>query len=228
MGWSGNLKNVPLDAAGKPQDTLAVLWYAYSPEWKAWRVLPAISERVKPEYYAQGHPSLFYSVLQASDARICLQSGTYRAEFYVDGELTDSKANHPEDENLKPVMFPDLNVAFCHPASWKRWQSQDPDAVWTRGYIEEGNNRGAFVFSFFDPQQDGEEKPAKSALRRAENILHNEGLAPEPATPRRSTIAPACNGHPGETDGGVYRWRRCLPRQGVDHEGRPGECGGRG
>ena len=161
--------------------------------------MPAISGVVKPEFYAQGHPSLLYSVLQASDARICLQSGTYRAEFYVDGELAGSQPITLNDENLKPVMFPDLDVALCHPASWKRWQSHDPDAVWTRGYIEDGKNRGAFVFSFFDPQQDGEVETEKRALRRAENILHNEGLAPEAATPRPLYDCTGLHSHTGET-----------------------------
>ena len=199
LGWSADLKNVPLDAAGKPQDTLAVLWYAYSPDWMAWRVLPAISGKVKPELYADGHPSLLYSVLQASDARLCLQSGIYRAEFYVDGELAGGKQVIVDNESLKPVMFPDLDVALCHPATWKRWQSKDPDAVWTRGYIEDGNNRGAFVFSFFDPQQDGEEETRARALRRAENILHNEGIAPQPVAARPLYDCTGLHRHTGET-----------------------------
>ncbi len=134
-----------------------------------------------PELYAHGNPSLLYSVLQGSDARLCLQSGTYRAEFYVDGDLAGSQEITLTNENLKPAMFPDLDVAFCHPAEWKRWHSHDPDAVWTRGYIDEGNNRGAFVFSFFNTGQYGKEETQARALRRAENILHNEGLVPAPA-----------------------------------------------
>ncbi len=199
LGWSGDLKNLPLDPAGKPQDNLVVMWYAYSPDWKAWRVLPAISGVVKPEFYANGHPSLLYSVLQASDARICLQSGTYRAEFYVDGELAGSHDVTLANEDLKPAMFPDLDVALCHPASWKRWQSKDPDAVWTRGYIEDGKNRGTFVFSFFDPQQDGEEETRARALRRAEKILHNEGIAPESAVARPLYDCTGLHRHSGET-----------------------------
>ncbi len=199
LGWSGDLKPLPLDETGRPLDTLAVLWYAYSPDWKAWRVLPAISGKVKPEFYATGHASLLYSVLQASDARICLQSGNYRAEFYVDGELAGGKDITLSDESLKPAMFPDLDVALCHPATWKRWQAKDPDAVWTRGYIEDGKNRGAFVFSFFDPQQDGEDITQARAMRRAENILHNEGIAPESATSHPLYDCTGLHRHSGET-----------------------------
>jgi hypothetical protein len=198
LGWSGHVENLPESPAEKPQDTLAVLWYAYSPDWKAWRVLPAISERVKPAFYAHGDTHLFYSVLQASDARICLQSGTYRAEFYVDGELAGLQEITLKDENLHPEMFPDLDVAICRPPSWRRWQPRDPDAVWTRGFIEDGNNRGVFVFSFFDPQQDGEAGTEAKALRRAQNILHNEGLAPESAAARSLNDCTGLRGHPGE------------------------------
>ena len=146
-----------------------------------------------------GSPHLFYSVLRASDARLCLQSGIYRAEFYVDGELPGGGEVILDDESLKPVMFPDLDVAVCRPATWKRWQSKDPDAVWTRGYIEDGNNRGAFVFSFFDPQQDGEEETRARALRRAENILHNEGVAPQPVAARPLYDCTGLHRHTGET-----------------------------
>jgi hypothetical protein len=197
LGWSGLVENLPQDPPGKEQDTLAVLWYAYSPDWKAWRVLPAISGRV-PALYAQGYSRRFRSALRASDARICLQSGTYRAEFYVDGELAGSQEITLKDENLHPEMFPDLDVAICRPPSWQRWQSRDPDAVWIRGFIEDGENRGVFVFAFFDPQQDGKEVTEQRALRRAQNILHNEGLAPEPAAARPLNDCTGLRGHPGE------------------------------
>lgn len=198
LGWSGQVENLPEDPGEKPQDTLAVLWYAYSPDWKAWRVLPAISERVKPAFYAHGDPHLFYSVLRASHARICLQSGTYRAEFYVDGELAGSQEITLTDENLKPQMFPDLDVAICRPPSWQRWQPHDPDAVWTRGFLADSKTRGVFVFSFFDPQQNGIEATEQLALRRAENILHQEGLAPEPGTGRPLSDCAGLHGYPGE------------------------------
>jgi hypothetical protein len=198
LGWSGHLENLPQSPAEKPQDTLAVLWYAYSPDWKAWRVLPAISERVKPAFYAHGDTHLFYSVLQASDARICLQSGTYRAEFYLDGELAGSQEITLKGENLHSEMFPDLDVAICRPPSWQRWQSRDPDAVWTRGFIEDGKNRGVFVFSFFDPQQYGEVVTEARALRRAENILHTEGLAPKRGAARPLNDCTDLRGRPGE------------------------------
>lgn len=207
LGWSGRVESLPLDSSGKLQDTLAILWYAYSPDWKAWRVLPAISERVKPVFYALGDSHLFYSVLRASNARICMQSGTYRAEFYVDGELAGSQEITLNDENLKPEMFPDLDVAVCRPPTWQRWQPRDKDAVWTRGYLEPSGHRGFFVFSFFDPQQNGREATELLALLRAENILHNEGLAPAPAGGRLFDVCTGLHGYPGEltaafSDGG--------------------------
>ncbi len=200
LGWSGHVENLPQDPGGKPQDTLAVLWYAYSPDWKAWRVLPAISERVEPALYALGYPRRFRSVLRASDARICLQSGTYRAEFYVDGELAGSQEITLKDEDLHPEMFPDLDVAICRPPSWRRWQSRDPDAdaVWTRGFIEDSKNRGVFVFAFFDPQQDGKEVTEQRALRRAQNILHTEGQAPKPGAAHPLNDCTGRRGYPGE------------------------------
>ena len=185
LGWSGHVENLPEDTGGQPQDTLAVLWYAYSPDWKAWRVLPAISERVEPDPSWHGSPSLFYSVLRASDARICLQSGTYRAEFYLDGELAGSQEITLKNEDLHPEMFPDLDVAICCPSTWQRWHPHDPDAVWTRASSKTARTRGAFVFSFFDPKQDGEGATEARALRRAENILHKEGLAPDAAAAAR-------------------------------------------
>lgn len=197
LGWSGHLENLPQGPPGKGQDTLAVLWYAYSPDWKAWRVLPAISVRVEPALYAQGYSRRFRSALRASDARICLQSGTYRAEFYVDGELAGSQEITLKDENLHPEMFPDLDVAICRPPSWRRWQSRDPDAVWIRGFIEDSQNRGVFVFAFFDPQQDGKEVTEQRALRRAQNILHTEGLAPKLGAARPLSDCTGLRGRPG-------------------------------
>jgi tetratricopeptide (TPR) repeat protein len=197
LGWSGLVENLPQGPPGKEQDALAVLWYAYSPDWKAWRVLPAISVRVEPALYAQGYSRRFRSALRASDARICLQSGTYRAEFYVDGELAGSQEITLKDENLHPEMFPDLDVAICRPPSWQRWQSRDPDAVWIRGFIEDSQNRGVFVFAFFDPQQDGKEVTEQRALRRAQNILHTEGLAPKLGAARPLSDCTGLRGRPG-------------------------------
>ncbi len=186
LGWSGNVENLPQDPAAKTQDSLVILWYARDKEWDAWRVLPAISERVTPAFYGLGFAKVFYSVLRASDARICLQRGDYRAEFYVDGELADTTEPITlKHEKVKPGAFPDLNIALCYPSEWQPWKSQDPDAVWTRGYIQNDHNRGAFVFSFFDPQEDGEQASKEHGLRRAENILQKEGLTAGPGEPTR-------------------------------------------
>jgi hypothetical protein len=198
LGWSGRVEDPPRDSNGGPLDTLAVLWYAYSPDWKAWRVLPAISERVNLVYYALGDSHLFYSVLRASSARICMQSGAYRAEFYVDGELAGTQEITLTGEDLEPQMFPDLDVAVCRPSTWQRWQPRDKDAVWTRGYLEESDHRGVFVFSFFDPQQNGREATELVALRRAENILHSEGLAPQAAGGRQFDVCTGLHPHPSE------------------------------
>ncbi len=195
LSWSAHIESVPLNSDGKPQDTVAVLWYAFSPEsqWGAWRVLPAISERVNPAFYAHGHPSLLYSVLRASDGRICVAGGRYRAEFYIDGDLAASQEVMLNEETLQPQVFPDLNVALCRPPSWQRWQSGDPDAdaVWTRGYMDDSKSHGVFLFTFFDPQLDDDAGTEGKALRRAESILQKEGFAPE-----ASTVHPLddCNG----------------------------------
>jgi hypothetical protein len=199
LGWSGNVENLPPHKPDvEPPDNLAVVWYAFSPDWQAWRVLPAISGTVPPKYYENGPASISYSVLKASQGRICLQSGRYRAEFYVDGDLAESQEIEVQNENLQPVMFPDLNLAICHPASWQHWQPSDPDAVWTRGLVEKGNQRGAFVFSFFDPELEGKEATEDRAVRRAENILHAEGLAPAPATARALNDCTGLRPHVGE------------------------------
>lgn len=198
LGWSAQVDGLSKDTEGKPKESLAILWYAYSPDWNAWRVLPAISKRVKPAVFAEGNPHAFYSVLRASEARICLQNGRYRAEFYIDGELAHMKEITLDHEELKAEMFPDLDVAVCRPKSWQRWEPQDKDAVWTRGYLESGEHRGVFVFSFFDPQQEGEDASEQLALRRAENILHNEGLAPASAGVRALEVCAGLHGAPEE------------------------------
>ncbi len=207
LGWSGHVESPPEDPGAKSQDAVAILWYSYNAEWKAWGVLPAISERVKPGLYAHSDPHLFYSVLRASNGRMCMQSGSYRAEFYVDGELAGSQEITLTGEDLRPQVFPDLGVAVCHPASWMRWQPRDKDAIWDRGYDEPASHRGVFVFSFFDPQQNGKEAAEQSALRRAENILHHEGLAPEPRGMRELHNCSGLHDYPGEqmaafSDGG--------------------------
>jgi hypothetical protein len=198
LGWSARVDGLSKDTAGKLRDSLAILWYAYSPDWNAWRVLPAISERVKPAFLAEGNPRKFYSALRASEARICMQNGRYRAEFYVAGELAGMKEITLDHEELKPEMFPDLDVAVCRPKSWQRWEPQDKDAVWTRGFLDPGEHRGVFVFSFFDPQQEGRDASEQLALRRAENILHNEGLAPASAGVRALEVCAGLQGNPEE------------------------------
>ena len=198
LSWRARVDGLSKDTEGKPRNSLAILWYAYSPDWNAWRVLPAISERVKPAVLAEGDPHAFYSVLRASEARICLQNGRYRAEFYIDGELAGAKEITLDHEELKPEMFPDLDVAVCRPSSWQRWEPQDKEAVWTRGFLEPGAHRGVFVFSFFDPQQEGKDASEQLALRRAENILNNEGLAPASGSVRALEVCAGLRGDPEE------------------------------
>lgn len=196
LGWTGDVERVAADASGQAQDALVLLWYAYSDEWKAWRVLPAISGRVDPRFYARGNPSLFYSVLRSSDARACLQNGVYRADFFVDGDLADTQQITVTNENLHPAIAPDLDVAVCVPPSWQRWQSPDPDEVWARGFVENNNTRGAFVFSFFDPQQEEPDAIKERAMLRAENILRKGNLIPASSAQEKLY---ECNGLRGLT-----------------------------
>ncbi len=198
LGWYGDAESPIPNPAGKAQDKVVVLWYAYSPEWGAWRVLPAISGTLTPAYYAPGHHDIFYSVLHASHARSCVQSGKYRAEFYVDGELASTEEISLANENLLPQMFPDLDVAVCRPPSWQRWKPSDPDAVWTRGFIDDGKNRGVFVFSFFDPHPEEREASQERALQRAGNILNKEGLMPGPVAGRRIYDCSTLGGYSNE------------------------------
>ena len=225
LGWGGNVENLPQDPAARAQDSVAILWYAHNKEWNAWRVLPAISERVNPAYYTQGYAKIFYSVLQASDGRICLQSGDYRAEFYVDGELAGTKDITLEHEKVKPGVFPDLNIALCYPSLWKPWKLQDADVVWTRGYIEDGKKRGVFVFSFFDPQQAGLQASKEHGLKRAENILQKEGLTAGPVEPTQLYECAGLQGSPRESDDCLHGRRKHFPRQSMDHQGRTGKRG---
>jgi hypothetical protein len=207
----------------KQQDVLSVLWYAYSPEWQTWRVLPTVSGAPDWKLNEQGRAADFVSVLHESGGRNCVAHGDYRAEFYVNGKLADTRNISAQHGDLFPVAFPGINLALCSPASWKPWNSEElpPDSL-IEGYTD-GNREGIFLFAYFNPRHQPDGKARHDYVRVSLALLMQQGLIP-----RVSAFMPlkACDGQAANAGDDLEKYtvesgdviaRSWLERDGLAH-----------
>jgi hypothetical protein len=203
FGWRASDPNLD-----RKHDVLSVLWYAYSPEWETWRVLPALSDIAGWKPDGQGRIADVKSALRGSGGRNCVARGKddrYRAELYLNGELAGTKDLEMKDETLQygkflPMAFRSLNLALCYPDSWVSWESPElPPGSWIKGYTDHERTQGIFLFTYFNPRHQPDGISKTYYLIQAASYLVGHNLAPRPRTVQ---VIPRCeeqSPEPGET-----------------------------
>jgi len=168
---------------------LAVLWYQKDPRW-GWYALSEESyqvDQVDPSDLDDGHGGAehFQSHLRATNYERCLQPGSYRVEFYLDGKLVataDPEPQMPEDPARFQVgAFRDLGLAMCYPRGdrgWVRWHpSRSADLGLVAGYSTEDRTRGALLFGYVYPRRSSDAAEIeRSFIRQAITLLQRESL----------------------------------------------------
>ncbi|MBV9670327.1 MAG: hypothetical protein JOZ43_05165, partial [Acidobacteriales bacterium] len=166
-------------------DKVHLIWYAYNPDWRTWRVLPRISG---PVLGSQGTQSY----LRASAGETCVEPGKYRAELYVNDVLRGVQEAEQPIGTFTPASFRTLNMAACYPTTWKNWQT--PSLIhFERGFLDPSKRRGLFLFTFFNPNGTDNEQIKRQALSGAVKELMADGLVTMPLSGSRFN---SCNGVP--------------------------------
>jgi tetratricopeptide (TPR) repeat protein len=103
------------------EDVLVAIWYLYReyrPGKWVWHAIPALSGRVEVGDDGRFRRSRSY----ATTPYRCLQSGRFKVELYVNGQLAgagpsdDGTVTLPELDHRE---FPDLSLRLCYPKDWR-------------------------------------------------------------------------------------------------------------
>jgi hypothetical protein len=209
--------HAPKPNIDRNKDVLAVLWYAYNPEWDTWRVLPVLSGESYWHLDDQGMASDFRSLLTTQN-RTCLTDGTYRAELYVNGELAaNTQPITTHQGKLVPVVFPAINLAMCYPESWESWQSRDPqDSSFVKGYSGDRGTHGVFLFTYFNPRRLPDDVAEARFVDDAVSFMASHSLTPR--------LAPAgtlnnCAGEPARLAAFSNSSASAVARVGMEQDG---------
>lgn len=154
LGWEADVRNLG-------ETEFVVVWYAFDPDWKVWRVLPAISgpirESIRQAAGEKSHAVDFSRFLIATTVPDCVRDGSYRAEFYLNGKWVKTSADvQARHGRFSPAALGDMNLALCHPPDWKPATGLVTGLV--RGYTDgqTATRRGAYLFTYFSPFGSGD------------------------------------------------------------------------
>ncbi len=115
VGWTAKLAGFDPSA-----DVLAVVWSAYSDEWKTWRVVQPLFNPVESKRLAGLNYPQQVSLYSAFPS-YCLPEGRYRAEFFLNGERVETdKSLEMDVRGFKDYRSRELDVALCVPGDWTR------------------------------------------------------------------------------------------------------------
>ena len=111
--WSAHVA----DAAAGEQ--LLAVWYRRDPTWHVWVALPELQKLLRKSTPTAG-PLPFSAALPATNFQRCLDGGTYRIEFYRQGQRAGQGVDDECPRGFVPNFDARLNLAVCTPPYWKR------------------------------------------------------------------------------------------------------------
>jgi len=145
------------------KDRLDVVWSVLDPQWRVRDALTAIMPNIAPaELRVVQDRGLTFQrgMLQNSAFRRCLSPGRYTAEIYVNGALANTATAERPGPVLAAARLDELNLAFCHPSTWRAWAAGDGMHGATEpvaGFVNERGKPAAFLFSYMLPSPVGTE-----------------------------------------------------------------------
>ena len=171
--WRGQLP--PIQTG---RDRLTLIWYEKDPAWGVWRALSQVSAPVAANELTKvenppGSWVIARSYLAGSRYRNCLKSGQYKAELYLNGELTGLPAEATGTfGDFEPKRLLALNVGLCLPKNWISLDVQNLGdiAPLVHGYQSPDHQPAAFVFTFYTSQSQ-QDADNGAAVKRAKDLL---------------------------------------------------------
>lgn len=167
VGWSASLENFD-----SQKDELSVVWSAWVPEWKVWRVVQPLFEPTvgKDKLKSGGRVQITQPYDNAPS--FCLPPGRYRVEFYLNGELVPKETKEMEAPAFSDYRSRELNIAVCRPNNWKLsdFRENEEGRRLVRAFVTPEDKGIAYLFTFFAPkgarQEDGKSWALKQAWMR--------------------------------------------------------------
>ena len=196
--------------AKRDRDVLVVIWYRRDPEWGAWRVISSVSGKVGTGPDTNGPETLSFalSFLDAMGQHQCLDTGDYRAEFYINGKLVAQPTKSLQSPHeFKGIGLHDINFEACYPATWSDWAYTPTDVTGpelVRGSTSPDKKRGIYLFTYFYPNIPNKSGAIiEQAVARSEKIMEAQGM------PHNLVLKPldeACSEYPVDylTEGAVW------------------------
>lgn len=149
VGWSASLENFD-----SQKDELSVVWSAWVPEWKVWRVVQPLFEPTvgKDKLKSGGRVQITQPYDNAPS--FCLPPGRYRVEFYLNGELVPKETKEMEAPAFSDYRSRELNIAVCRPNNWKLsdFRENEEGRHLVRAFVTPEDKGIAYLFTFFAPK----------------------------------------------------------------------------
>lgn len=142
--------DAPTEQLNPREDSLTAIWYLfreYRPGKWVWHALPALSGRVEVGADGRFRRSRSY----VTTPYRCLQSGRYRVELYVNGQLVGGA--DPRQVVLPELdrrEFPDLSLGLCSPRDWLPAEGAVPGIV--QGFRSADGTRSVHIFRLRHPR----------------------------------------------------------------------------
>ncbi|MBK9238910.1 MAG: hypothetical protein IPL75_01325 [Acidobacteria bacterium] len=173
VGWTAKLAGFDGSA-----DALAIVWSAYSDEWKTWRVVQPLLNRLESKQLATlNYPQ--QTSLYTAGPSYCLPEGRYRAEFYLNGERVETERSIEMDiRGFKDYRSRELDVALCVPGDWTR--SSIRGSGESRHLVQAFSNaqgRAAlYLFTLFTARDGGDFE--RQSIERAWTLMKRLSTSP--------------------------------------------------
>jgi len=150
VGWSARLAGFDPST-----DALAIVWSAYSDEWKTWRVVQPLLNLIESKQLANlSYPQ--QALPYASFPSYCLPEGRYRAEFYLNGERVESEKPLEMDvRGFKDYRSRELDVALCVPGDWTRSsvRGSGESRHLVQAFSNSQGRSALYLFTLFTPSE---------------------------------------------------------------------------
>jgi len=151
-------------ASSTEQPRVSVFSYYRSSPRTPWAGLSDLSALFLDRTPTRKHP-LAWSYLSRADqlgAPLCLSTGQYRMEVYMNGRLALSAVASPTLDATRPKVFEDLGVEGCLPVGWTRQQTGASGAV--AEYKASDSQSGLILFRYEGQQEESTATWIKHAL----------------------------------------------------------------
>jgi hypothetical protein len=177
--WAARMPDIDLK-----NDQISVVWHVADQQWGTLDALPQVNPQVAASQMRRSGSDGLAStnnVLIASGFKRCLAPGTYKAELFRNGQPFGADSAELKGLPLVVARSELLNLAMCHPESWKPWKpaKSKERLLWPMlGFVTPEGQPAAFLFAIPlpDSPQSAAERNAYAVDRALRMLIESNAI----------------------------------------------------